>query len=90
MGSNLCSHGPGEEAGEAAADAEDVLTLNVALDALAVTKEEAARFVEMHYFGGMTAVEIAEVTGVSVHMERQRLRFAQAWLRSRMAANGEG
>lgn len=89
-GQQLVRLGPEEEAGEEAADAEDMLTLNAALDALALTKEQAARFVEMHYFGGMTAVEIAEVTGVSVHMVRQRLRYAQAWLRSRMAANGEG
>jgi RNA polymerase sigma-70 factor (ECF subfamily) len=67
-------------------DAVELIALDEALDALAVKKEAAARFVEMHYFGGMTAEEIAEATGVSVHMVRQRLRFAQAWLRQKMDA----
>ena len=57
-----------------------------ALDRLAQEKEQVAQFVEMHYFGGMTAVEIADVTGVSVHMVRQRIRFGQAWLRRNMNA----
>jgi RNA polymerase sigma factor (TIGR02999 family) len=74
------------QAGSNDVDAVELIALDEALDALALTKEVAARFVEMHYFGGMTAEEISEATGVSVHMVRQRLRFAQAWLRQKMAS----
>ena len=69
-----------------AADVSGLLILDSALDRLALEKEEVARFVEMHYFGGMTALEIAAVTGVSVHMVRQRIRFGQAWLRRIMTS----
>lgn len=76
--------GPGEELSLEGSDASELLMLDSALDSLAQEKEQVARFIEMHYFGGMTAVEIAEVTGVSVHMVRQRIRFGQAWLRRNM------
>lgn len=73
------------QADAASVDAIELLELDSALEALAREKEITARYVEMHYFGGMTAEEIAEVTGRSVHVVRQGLRFAQAWLRRRMA-----
>jgi RNA polymerase sigma-70 factor, ECF subfamily len=65
-------------------DAIELLGLHSALEALARQKKASAQYVEMHYFGGMTAEEIAEVTGRSVHVVRQGLRFAQAWLRRYM------
>jgi DNA-directed RNA polymerase specialized sigma24 family protein len=39
----------------------------------------------MRYFGGMTAEETAEALGLSVHVVRHDLRFAQAWLRRKLA-----
>jgi DNA-directed RNA polymerase specialized sigma24 family protein len=39
----------------------------------------------MRYFGGMTAEEIAEAVGRSVHIARHDLRYAQAWLRRKLA-----
>ena len=66
-------------------DVISLLELDSALEALAREKENSARYVEMHYFGGMTAEEISHVTGRSVHMVRQSLRFAHAWLRRQMA-----
>jgi RNA polymerase sigma-70 factor, ECF subfamily len=71
-----------------AADTLELLELDKALTALANEKPVAASYVEMHYFGGMTAEEIAENTGRSVHMVRQDLRFAQAWLRRYLAQGG--
>jgi DNA-directed RNA polymerase specialized sigma24 family protein len=35
----------------------------------------------MHYFGGMSAEEVALAVGRSVHVVRHELRFARAWLR---------
>lgn len=66
------------------ADALQLLSLDAAIHALAAERERAAQLVEMHYFGGMTADEIAAATGISIHMVRQHLRFAQAWLRRYM------
>src|SRR5213594_529067 len=58
----------------------DVLELNRALDALAQEDESLAQLIEMRYFGGMTAKELAEFLGRSVHIVRHDLRLAQAWL----------
>jgi len=58
----------------------DVLELNRALDALAQEDEPLAQLIEMRYFGGMTAKELAEFLGRSVHTVRHDLRLAQAWL----------
>jgi len=59
--------------------------LNDAIQDLAGENESLARLVEMTYFGGMTAEETAEALGMSVHVVRHDLRFAQAWLRRRLA-----
>jgi len=58
----------------------DVLELNRALDAFAQEDEPLAQLIEMRYFGGMTAKELAEFLGRSVHTVRHDLRLAQAWL----------
>jgi RNA polymerase sigma-70 factor (ECF subfamily) len=58
-----------------------LLDLDRAIQALATEKPPLAEVIEMHYFGGMTAEETAEVVGRTVHTVRHELRFAQAWLR---------
>jgi RNA polymerase sigma-70 factor (ECF subfamily) len=63
----------------------ELLELDFAIDALAKEKESFAELIEMRYFGGMTAEEIAEALGRSVHMVRQEIRLAQAWLRRELA-----
>jgi len=63
----------------------ELLELDFAIEALAKEKESLARLIEMRYFGGMTAEEIAEALGRSVHMVRQEIRLAQAWLRRELA-----
>ena len=52
-----------------------------------LTRESPAlgRVVEMHYFGGMTAEEVAVVVGRSAHAIRHDLRAARAWLRRELA-----
>ena len=62
----------------------DLIVLDSALEALAAEDESLARLIEMRYFGGMTAEESAAALGVSVHVVRHDLRFAQAWLRRRL------
>jgi RNA polymerase sigma factor (TIGR02999 family) len=57
-----------------------VVALHDALNALAREDDQKARLVEMRFFGGMTAEEIAECTGMPVHVVRRELRSAQDWL----------
>lgn len=65
----------------------DLIELDGAMEALAEENEALARLIEMRYFGGMTAEESAEALGISVHVVRHDLRFAQAWLRKRLAGD---
>lgn len=62
-----------------------MLDLHRALDALEGENPKLAEVVEMHYFGGMTAEEVALAEGRSVHVIRHELRFARAWLRRSLA-----
>jgi RNA polymerase sigma factor (TIGR02999 family) len=62
----------------------DLIELDSAMKALASENESLAKLIEMKYFGGMTAEETAEALGLSVHVVRHDLRFAQAWLRQRL------
>ena len=63
-----------------------VLEVHEALEALARENTSFAQVIEMHYFGGLTAAEMALATGKSIHIVQHELRFARAWLRRQMAA----
>lgn len=58
-----------------------VISLDDALNALANEDRDKARLVEMRFFGGMTAEEIAGCVETPVHVVRRELRSAQVWLR---------
>jgi RNA polymerase sigma factor (TIGR02999 family) len=62
-----------------------MLELEAALEALTRERSSLARIVEMHYFGGMTAEEMALVLDRSAHAVRHDLRVARAWLRRELA-----
>jgi len=62
-----------------------LLDLHRALEALERDDAQLAEAVEMHYFGGMTAEEVADSSGRSVHVVRHDLRLARAWLRRELA-----
>jgi RNA polymerase sigma factor (TIGR02999 family) len=62
-----------------------LLDLHDALDGLERENPPLAQVVEMHYFGGMTADEVARSVGRSVHVVRHELRLARAWLRRELA-----
>ena len=74
-----------EAPGQSAVDQVELLELDRALDALAGEDKSLEQLVEMRYFGGMTAEEIAEALGRSVHVVRHDLRLAQAWLRRKLS-----
>lgn len=69
---------------ETVAEDLDVLDLHVALERLAEIHPEKARIVEMHYFGGMSSEEIAEVTGRATITIKRGWRTARAWLHQQM------
>ena len=60
--------------------ASSVLALDDALDALATSDKDKALFIELRFFGGMTAEEISESCAVPVHRVRREMRIALAWL----------
>lgn len=62
----------------------DLLLIESALDRLCAEDPVLVRLIEMRYFAGMTAPEIAEADGESVHVVRHNLRYAQARLRQEM------
>ena len=63
----------------------NVLSVQRALELLAQEDDDLAKLVELHYFGGLTAREIAVVLQRSIHVVRHDLRFAQAWLRRQLS-----
>jgi RNA polymerase sigma factor (TIGR02999 family) len=57
-----------------------VIELDEAIQRLAEIHPEKARIVELRYFGGLTAEEVAGVTGVSLSTVERSWRYARAWL----------
>ena len=73
-----------EVQGDKGMELVELIELDDAINALAAEDGSLARLIEMRYFGGMTAEETAEALGLSVHVVRHDLRFAQAWLRRKL------
>ncbi len=62
-----------------------VMVLDEALNRLSAIDERKSNLVEMRFFGGMTAEEIAECACIPTHTVRRELRIAQAWLRKELS-----
>lgn len=62
----------------------DVLDLEAALDELAALDARKVQVVEMRFFSGMTAKEIAQVLGVSADTVQDDWYAARAWLKVRL------
>ena len=62
-----------------------LLSLEQALTRLAERHPQAARVIEMRFFGGMTHDECACVLGFSTRTASRHWEFAQAWLYREMA-----
>jgi RNA polymerase sigma factor (TIGR02999 family) len=71
---------------EVADQAESLLEINEALDALAVTDTRLARVVECRFFGGMSEDEIAEALGVTVRTVQRDWSKARMLLRRALAS----
>jgi RNA polymerase sigma factor (TIGR02999 family) len=58
-----------------------IMDLDLAIERLTREHPTLGAVIEMRYFGGLTAEQIAEAVGRTVHVVRHEVRFAQAWLR---------
>ena len=64
----------------AASPVADLVALDDALTRLSILHERKARVVELHYFGGLTHLEVAQALDVSPGTVDRDLRTARAWL----------
>jgi RNA polymerase sigma factor (TIGR02999 family) len=70
--------------------AEDLLDLNDALETLAVEDPQAAQFVKLRYFAGLSIEEAAEMVGLSRSAACAHWAYARAWLHRRLRQFGDG
>ena len=62
----------------------DLVSLDDALKQLAEYDADAARIVELRFFGGLTIEETAEVLGISDSTVKREWRTAKAWLKAKL------
>lgn len=67
-----------------------IVELDDALARLAQLDGRKARAVEMHFFGGLSYDQLAEMLGVSPATVSRDLRLAKAWLRKELAQRDDG
>jgi RNA polymerase sigma factor (TIGR02999 family) len=60
--------------------AEELLTLDEALDRLAAVEPQAAELVQLRYFAGRTMTEAAELLGLSLRSTHRLWAYTRAWL----------
>jgi RNA polymerase sigma factor (TIGR02999 family) len=74
------------DAAEIAAPAPDdhLLAIHEALDEFSRTDPEAAKLVNLRFFGGMTMTEAADALGMSVRSAHDLWAYARSWLRRQM------
>jgi RNA polymerase sigma factor (TIGR02999 family) len=63
-----------------AADDETLLAVDEALARLAKEDRDAAEFIKMRFFAGLTTTEAAQVLGIHERTARRHWRFARGWL----------
>jgi RNA polymerase sigma-70 factor, ECF subfamily len=79
---------PGSEDYMTGEQAEELLSLNVALDRLAEWNDRSARVVELRYFGGLSIEETAEVLQVAPMTVKRDWLAARAWLKKQVRPAG--
>jgi RNA polymerase sigma factor (TIGR02999 family) len=73
-----------DAAGLAAEREFDVVALDDVLSELAGVDQQAARIVELRFFGGLTIEETAAVMEISDSTVKREWRTAKAWLKTRL------
>jgi RNA polymerase sigma factor (TIGR02999 family) len=66
--------------------ADDLLDLNDALEGLAAEDPQAAQFVKLRYFTGLSVEEAAEMVGLGRSAACEHWAYARAWLHRRLNA----
>ena len=61
-------------------EAEEILSLHDALEALQAIDPRKSKVVEMRYFGGLSVEETAEALGISIGTVNRDWRLARSWL----------
>lgn len=69
-------------------DEMEILEVDDALRRLSALSAEKARVVELRFFGGCTIEETAEALAISTATAERHWRFARAWLRTQLGADG--
>jgi RNA polymerase sigma factor (TIGR02999 family) len=64
--------------------AEDLLDLDDALECLSAEDPQAAQFVKLRYFAGLSVEEAAEMVGLSRSAACEHWAYARAWLHRRL------
>lgn len=72
-----------------AKDLPQLLILDQALERLSELSPRQVEVVELHFFGGLTEAETAEVLDVSLKTVKNDWRFAKAWLKTEMGADSD-
>jgi RNA polymerase sigma factor (TIGR02999 family) len=70
----------GKIAVAAAARADEILDVHVALDRLSAKSQRLKTIVEMRFFAGFTEEEIADILGISLRTVKRDWKAAQTWL----------
>jgi DNA-directed RNA polymerase specialized sigma24 family protein len=65
-----------------AAPADEVLAVHEALDRLAGEDRVASELVKLHYFGGFSLEEAADLVGISRASAYRTWTYARTWLRA--------
>ncbi len=61
-------------------ESTDIIDLNDALNLLEKNDKRKAQIIELHYFGGLSYDEIADILSISLATVGRELKFAKAWL----------
>ncbi len=68
--------------------AEDLVTLDAALDAFDEVEPQKAELVKLRHFGGLTVEAVAGVLGISPAMAKRHWVYSGAWLFREISGNG--
>ncbi|MCY2960174.1 MAG: ECF-type sigma factor [Planctomycetota bacterium] len=65
-----------------------LVDLDDALQRLAIESQQAAKIIELRFFGGLEEAEIAHVLGIDAKVVARDWRTARAWLRRELSTDG--
>jgi len=69
-------------------DARQIVEIGILMERLEEVDSDAARVVDMHYFGGFTLKEISQSTGLTFRQVRTRWERGLKWLKIHLKGSG--